>query len=55
MIRNAVYTDNTIDKYAKIFNYNRIMNLPYIYKSILISDMKNILNRKQIWRMQLQF
>ena len=46
MIRNAVYTDNTIDKYAKIFNYNRIMNLPYIYKSILISDMKKYFEQK---------
>lgn len=40
MIRDAVFTDNTIDKYANEFNYNRIMNIPMIYKSILVSDMK---------------
>ena len=46
MIRNAVYTDNTIDKYADIFNYNRIMNLPLIYKSVLVSDIRRIFEEK---------
>ena len=39
---NAVYSDNTIDRYAEMFNYNRIMNLPYIYKSVMISDIKSV-------------
>ena len=25
-----------------MFNYNRIMNLPYIYKSVMISDIKSV-------------
>lgn len=44
MIQNAVLTDNTIDKFAEKFNYNRIMNIPYIYKSILATDMKQFFN-----------
>lgn len=40
LIRDAVLTDNTIDKFAEHFNYNRIMNLPLIYESILLTDLK---------------
>lgn len=40
-VRDAVMTDNTIDKYAEYFNYNRIMNIPYIYKSTIVSDLKD--------------
>lgn len=40
MLRDAIFADNTIDKYAEKFNYNRIMNIPWIYKSTLVSDMK---------------
>lgn len=45
MIRDAVFTDNTIDKYAEFFNYNRIMNIPWIYKSTLVSDLKDFFEK----------
>ena len=46
MLRDAIFADNTIDKYAEKFNYNRIMNIPWIYKSTLVSDMKKIFHGK---------
>ena len=45
-VRNAVYMDNTIDLYADLFNYNRIMNLPYIRKSVLLSELKKALHEQ---------
>lgn len=45
MVRDAVFTDNTIDKFAEHFNYNRIMNIPWIYKSTLASDMKEFFKK----------
>lgn len=37
---HSVVVDNTIDRFGEAINYNRIMNMPMIFDSILISDVK---------------
>lgn len=46
LIENSQVKDNTVLCYNQEINYNRIMNIPLVYNSVLLSDLKKAFSQK---------